>query len=60
MRYLFNLQHNTCRVVTQQRTHLNTYVEQATLTSHVMERLERENADLRRGTCESTKTDLEL
>jgi hypothetical protein len=44
MRYLFILQHNTGRVITQQRAHLNAYAEQATLTSHVMERLEQENA----------------
>jgi hypothetical protein len=39
---------------------LNAYAEQATLTSHAMERLEHENADLRRGTHESTKANLEL
>jgi hypothetical protein len=53
-RYLFNLQHNTGRVVAQHHTCLNSYTEQATLTSHAMESLEHENADLCHGTREST------
>jgi hypothetical protein len=39
MRYLFNLQHNTGRIIIKQRARLNVYVEQATLTSHTMEKL---------------------
>jgi alpha-D-ribose 1-methylphosphonate 5-triphosphate synthase subunit PhnG len=39
---------------------LNAYAEQATLTSHVMERSKRENALLHHGTRESTEKDLEL
>jgi hypothetical protein len=39
MWYLFNLQHNTDRIVIEQHAHLNAYTEQDTLTSHVMERM---------------------
>jgi hypothetical protein len=39
---------------------LNAYAEQATLTSHTMERLEHENINLRHETRESTEVDLEL
>jgi hypothetical protein len=60
VRYLFNLQHNTGKVITEQRVRLNVYAEQATLMSHAMERLERESATLCRGTCESLEKDLEL
>jgi hypothetical protein len=60
MRYLFNLQHNSNIVITEQCACLNMYAEQATLTSHTMERFEHENAILHRGTCESMERDLEL
>jgi hypothetical protein len=59
-RYLFNLQYNTGRVVTEQRAHLNAYTKQATLTSHAMERLGWENIILHCGTRESMEMDLEL
>jgi hypothetical protein len=57
---LFNLQHNTGKVMTEQHAHLNTYAEQATHTSHEMERLEHENALLCHGSCESSEKELEL
>jgi hypothetical protein len=60
MRYLFNLQHNTGRIIIEQRAHVNAFAEHATLTSHVMKRFECENALLRHGTCESMEKDLEL
>jgi hypothetical protein len=59
-RYLFDLQYSTGQVVTQQRARLDTYTGEVTLTSHVMERLERENAILYRGTRESIEIDLVL
>jgi hypothetical protein len=60
MRYLFNLQHNTGRIVIKQRAHLNAYTKQTTLTSHTMERLEWENAILHCGTHLSMEKDLKL
>jgi hypothetical protein len=60
MRYLFNLQHNTGRIIIEQCTHLNAYAGQATLTSHTMVRLERDNAILCCGTRVSMEKDLEL
>jgi hypothetical protein len=59
-RYLFNLQHNISRTVIEQRGHLNAYAEQAIHMSRMIERLERKNALLGRGTRESTEKDLEL
>jgi hypothetical protein len=60
MRYLFNLQHITGRIIVEQHVRLNVYAEQATLTSHAMEMLESENALLCHGTRESMEKDLEL
>jgi hypothetical protein len=60
MRYLFHLQHNTGRIIIEHNAHLNAYVEQVTLTSHVMERMVHENTILHRGTHVSTEKDLEL
>jgi hypothetical protein len=34
MQYLFNLQHNTDRIIIEQHVRLNAYTEKATLTSH--------------------------
>jgi hypothetical protein len=44
----------------QQRTHLTTYKESATATTHEIERLRHENAILRSGACRLLEQDHEL
>jgi hypothetical protein len=60
VRYMFNLQHNTHRIIIQQRMRLIAYEEQATVTLCEMERLRHENSTLHCGTLQSSDKDLEL
>jgi hypothetical protein len=60
VRYLFNLQHNTGRIVIQQCMRLIAYEEQATITLCEMEMMRHENAILHRGIVQSSDKDLEL
>jgi hypothetical protein len=59
-RYLFTLHHNTSRAIVEQCMRLNAYEEQATFTSHELERLRHENAILHPRTLQSSDKDLEL
>jgi hypothetical protein len=58
--YLFNLQHNTGRIIIEQRVCLNAYMEHATHTSHELERMGHENRILRQGMLGATDKDLKL
>ena len=59
-RYLFILQHNTSRIVIEQRARLGAYEEQAIRTSLELERLGRENHILRQRTLGDAGKDREL
>jgi hypothetical protein len=58
--YLFNLQHNTARIVMQQHMCLMTYEEHTTATLHELERLRNENAILCSGVCPPSEQDRKL
>jgi hypothetical protein len=60
VQYLFNLQHNTARTGMQQCMRLTAYEEQATTTSHKLERLRHENAVLHSITLLPLEQDREL
>jgi hypothetical protein len=60
VQYLFNLQHNTTRIVMQQRTHLTAYKESATAANHEIERLRHENVILYSGARPPSEQDREL
>jgi hypothetical protein len=58
--YLFNLQHNTTRIVMQQRMRLTAYDDHNTAISHKLELLKQENAILHSGTLPPLDQDREL
>jgi hypothetical protein len=60
MQYLFNLRHHTARIVIEQRVCLNPDMEQATHTTHELDRMGRENYIHRQGALGTTEKDLEL
>jgi hypothetical protein len=57
---LFDLQHNTARTGTQQRTRLTACKESATAATHEIERLGHENAILRSAECPPLELDRKL
>jgi hypothetical protein len=59
-RYLFNLQHNTVRMVMQQHMRFTAYNEHNTTISHELEQLKQENALLHSGTLPPSDQDQEL
>jgi hypothetical protein len=60
VQYLFNLQHNTARIVMQQCMRLTAYEEHTTATSHELERLRHENVVLHSGVCPPSEQDHKL
>jgi hypothetical protein len=58
--YLFNLQHNTVRIVMQQHMHLTAYDEHNTAISCDLEQMKQENALLHGGTLHPSDQDHEL
>jgi hypothetical protein len=60
VQYLFNLQHNTIRIVIQQCMHLTAYDEHNTCISRKLEQLKQENALLYSGTLPPLDQEREL